>query len=43
MLWGAVNAISKQIITLGNDSHVNAEVIADFLTKLKKRQQTYPS
>ena len=27
---GAVNDISKQIITLCNDSYVNAEVIVDF-------------
>ena len=32
---GAVNAISKQIITLCNGFYVNAEVIADFLTKFK--------
>jgi transposase len=39
---GAVNAISKQIITLCNDSYVNAEVITDFLIKLKKEAGNLP-
>lgn len=39
---GAINAISKQIITLCNDSYVNAEVIADFLTKLRKEAGNLP-
>ena len=39
---GAVNAISKQIITLYNDSYVNAEVIAAFLTKIKKEAGSLP-
>lgn len=32
---GAVHAITKQIVTLFNDSYVNAEVIAQFLRKLR--------
>lgn len=39
---GAVNAISKQIITLCNDSYVNALVITDFLIKLKKEAGNLP-
>jgi len=39
---GAVNAISKQIVTLCNRSFVNAEVIIDFLAKLKKEAGNLP-